>query len=252
MHELTDFVPAQNILIADSKSKTNAHPRVLISDFGLCKRLADDQSSFHNTFNTNAGTLGWRAPECMMATPPSKSESESDTSTWVLLSPTANVRITKAIDIFSAGCVSFYVMTGGQHPFGDRYSREMNILKGNHRLDKLDNLDDSPMEAKDLVRRMIAKDHKKRPDSSVVLKHPYFWSATQKLAFLQDVSDRFEIEEKEPPSPLIKQIERGANKAIGPDWYRKIDRLLLDNLGKYRKYDGSSVQDLLRALRNKV
>ncbi|KAJ3415687.1 bifunctional endoribonuclease/protein kinase ire1 [Chytridiales sp. JEL 0842] len=244
-------IKPQNILVAESKSKTNPHPRLLISDFGLCKRLAEDQSSFHNTVNSNAGTLGWRAPECMVSAPPSKSETESDASSWVLLSPTANVRVTKAVDIFSAGCVAFYVMTGGHHPFGDRYSREINILKGNHRLDKLDSLDEGPMEAKDLVRRMIAKDNKKRPEATALLMHPYFWTSTKKLAFLQDVSDRFEIEEKDPPSALIKQLERGANKAIGPDWYRKIDRMLLDNLGKYRKYDGASVRDLLRALRNK-
>jgi hypothetical protein len=36
------------------------------------------------------------------------------------------------------------------------------------------------------------------------------------------------------------------------DWYKAIDRALLDNLGKYRKYDGGSIRDLLRVMRNKV
>ncbi|KAI8853185.1 kinase-like domain-containing protein [Chytridium lagenaria] len=247
-------IKPQNILIAESRSRSDPHPRLLISDFGLCKRLSDDQSSFHNTLNTAGGTIGWRAPECLL----SKSAAEiansdatdQEGSTWVLLSPTASLRITRAIDIFSAGCVFFFVLTKGAHPFGDRFAREMNVLKGNHRLDKLDGLPDTA-EAKDLIRRMISKDHRKRPEASQCLSHPLFWTSSQKLAFLQDVSDRLEIEEKEPPSGLLKQVERGASKAIGPDWYRKVDRMVLDNLGKYRKYDGTSVQDLLRALRNK-
>ena len=45
-------------------------------------------------------------------------------------------RLTKAIDIFSLGCVFFYVMTGGGHPFGDRYMREANIITGEYDLSR--------------------------------------------------------------------------------------------------------------------
>ncbi|KAJ3106402.1 bifunctional endoribonuclease/protein kinase ire1 [Phlyctochytrium planicorne] len=249
-------IKPQNILVAESKSKLDLHPRLLISDFGLCKRLADDQSSFHNTHNTAGGTVGWRAPECLLKKSASETTSgdsgDQEGSSWVLLSGAGgSTRITKSIDIFSAGCVYYYVLTNGSHPFGDRFSREINVLKGNHRLDKLDSLPDA-VEAKDMVRRMIMKDPKKRLESKQVLSHPYFWSPSQKLAFLQDISDRLEVEEREPPSGLLKQIERGAHKAVGTDWFRKVDRVVLDNLGKFRKYDPTSVQDLLRALRNKV
>ncbi|KAJ3112759.1 bifunctional endoribonuclease/protein kinase ire1 [Phlyctochytrium bullatum] len=248
-------IKPQNILVAESRSKNDPHPRIMISDFGLCKRLSDDQSSFHNTLNTAGGTIGWRAPECLLSKPAGGGENPSgdsadDTSTWVLLSPATPVRITRAIDIFSAGCVFFYVLTGGAHPFGDRFAREMNVLKGNHRLDRLDKLPDAA-EAKDLIKRMVAKDHRKRPEARQVMAHPYFWTATKRLAFLQDVSDRLEVEEREPLSGLLKQVERGAGKAIGPDWMRKVDRVVIESLGKYRKYVGTSVQDLLRALRNK-
>lgn len=82
--------------------------------------------------------------------------------------------------------------------------------------------------------------------------HPYFWSPSKRLGFLQDASDRFEIEERDPPSPLLQRLEQGAVDIIGPDWYKRIDRIVVENLGKYRKYDGSRVRDLLRALRNKV
>ncbi|KAJ3066939.1 bifunctional endoribonuclease/protein kinase ire1, partial [Rhizoclosmatium hyalinum] len=85
-------IKPQNILIGESRGKLNSHPRILITDFGLCKRLADDQSSFHNTMHTTGGTIGWRAPECMInqagAKPGSQEDtSESDHSQWVLLAP---------------------------------------------------------------------------------------------------------------------------------------------------------------------
>nr|KAJ3419333.1 bifunctional endoribonuclease/protein kinase ire1 [Polyrhizophydium stewartii] len=207
----------QNILIGGPKNKKNRKPRVMISDFGLGKRLADDQSSFHNTVGFGGGTAGWRAPECLLALAHASQVSsgeplpDDDDADWETarggkpgaLLPTfvasaaggsralgsnGPIRITRAVDIFSIGCVFFYVLTGGGHPFGDKFSREMNVLRGNFRLDALDVLKEESVLAKDLIKRMISKDPSKR---------------------------------------------------------------ILDDLGKYRKYDGASVQDLLRALRNK-
>ena len=72
------------------------------------------------------------------------------------------------------------------------------------------------------------------------------------LAFLQDFSDRVEGEDKET-SPILKSLERKAAKVLGgTDWYARLDPGLIETLGKYRKYDGSSVQDLMRVIRNKV
>ncbi|ORY49159.1 hypothetical protein BCR33DRAFT_753224 [Rhizoclosmatium globosum] len=222
-------IKPQNILIGESRGKLNSHPRILITDFGLCKRLADDQSSFHNTMHTTGGTIGWRAPECMINQ--LEDTSESDHSQWVLLAPSQQMRITKSIDVFSAGCVYYYYLTGGVHPFGDKYTREINILRGNHRLDRLDGILDGGVEAKDLIRRMIFKDPKK--------------------SFLQEVSDRLETEERDPPSAILKQLERGAEKAVGKNWSSKLDRRILEDLRNFRQYDTKTVQDLLRVIRNK-
>jgi serine/threonine-protein kinase/endoribonuclease IRE1 len=72
------------------------------------------------------------------------------------------------------------------------------------------------------------------------------------LAFLQDFSDRVEGEDKET-SPILKALERKAAKVLGgTDWYARLDPGLIETLGKYRNYDGSSVQDLMRVIRNKV
>ena len=61
----------QNILVADLKKSTtnsvNPSARLLISDFGLCKKLDADQSSFRaTTQNAALGTSGWRAPELLL------------------------------------------------------------------------------------------------------------------------------------------------------------------------------------------
>ena len=41
------------------------------------------------------------------------------------------------MDIFSAGCVFYYVLSGGKHPFGDSLRRQSNIMSDDYKLDKL-------------------------------------------------------------------------------------------------------------------
>lgn len=91
-----------------------------------------------------------------------------------------------------------------------------------------------------------------RPDTTTCLMHPYFWDPGRRLGFLQDASDRFEIMVRDPRDPHLVLLEEGAIDVVGPDWVSRLDKIFVENLGKFRKYDGKSVQDLLRALRNKV
>jgi hypothetical protein len=58
--------------------------------------------------------------------------------------------------------------------------------------------------------------------------------------------------ERDPPESGLVALETGASEVVGADWAKRLDKLFIDNLGKFRKYNGNSVQDLLRALRNKV
>ncbi|KAF3154107.1 bifunctional endoribonuclease/protein kinase ire1 [Orbilia oligospora] len=255
-------IKPQNILVAEPKRSLRdpseiKHPKILISDFGLCKKLEADQSSFRATTAHAAGTSGWRAPELLIgesgdATISSLSEhTNGSTSDSSVLDTLTNRRATRAIDIFSLGCVFYFVLTGGGHPFGDRYLREGNIITGKFNLSGLDVLGDSGSEASDLIASMIARNPKARPDATTVLTHPFFWSAEKKLNFLLDVSDRFEKEERDPPSPLLQKLEGYAKPTFNGDWYKKLDKGLIDNLGKHRKYQGDRMLDLLRALRNK-
>ncbi|KAG0332961.1 bifunctional endoribonuclease/protein kinase ire1 [Podila humilis] len=261
-----------SIVRAASSPAQDLYPgRVLISDFGLCRKLENDQSSFHNTTvhgrgGAGGGTIGWRAPECFSgmdqdeyAISGEDSGSLSSGGGWVGVGNGKSNRMTRAIDIFSAGCVFYYVLTNGDHPFGDRYSRERNILLNRPNLDGLNSMGQEGVEAKDLIAKMISHDPAERPDAFEVMHHPYFWSANKRLMFMQDCSDRFEVEDRsmdgsstsEVQSPLLAKLEQNAKEILIKDWYKVIDRTLVENLGKYRKYDGNSVRDLLRALRNK-
>jgi len=216
-----------------------------------------------------AGTVGWRAPESLLlanlkdqyetcdTSSLTSHNSTSDSSSYFKISSNQiniddhpePLRITKAIDIFSAGCVFFYVLTNGQHPFGERYYREANIINNKYNLNSEFDIN---IEAKDLIEHMIQADYRKRPSAKAIMSHPYFWSPQQRLNFLQEASDRFEIEPRDPPSHLLQLLETNAKLVVSNDWYKVIDRALLNNLGKYSKYNGESVRDLLRALRNKV
>lgn len=83
--------------------------------------------------------------------------------------------------------------------------------------------------------------------------HPFFWNAADRLSFLCDVSDHFEFEPREPPSPALQYLESVALNVMGPeqDFLKALPKEFKDSLGKQRKYTGSRMLDLLRALRNK-
>lgn len=247
----------QNILVAMGK---DGRPRLLVSDFGLCKKLEGEQSSFRATTAHAAGTSGWRAPELLLDDDAKEGSSMVDASTEgnsgsLLVSPELmpNRRATRAIDIFSLGLVFFYVLTKGSHPFdcGDRYMREVNIRKGKFNLTNLEVLGDYAFEAKDLISSMLAPEPKQRPAARQVMAHPFFWSAKKRLNFLCDVSDHFEKEIRDPPSKALKGLEYYAHQVCGSDFLKPLGKDFVDSLGKQRKYTGTRLLDLLRALRNK-
>ena len=51
---------------------------------------------------------------------------------------------------------------------------------------------------------------------------------------------------------LLQQLEAVSTEAVGStDWTAALEPEVVANLGKYRKYSGSSLRDLLRVVRNK-
>ena len=268
-------IKPHNILVSAPKltianPSTVQPPRLLISDFGLCKKLEGDQNSFRATTAFAAGTSGWRAPELLVDDDPMLKPTSStihpatsdmtNNSEPLVVDPQTNRRATRAIDIFSLGCVFFYCLTQGSHPFDKdgKFMREANIIKGQYDLGALTVLGDYQWEARMLVSQMLSHNPRDRPDAATILTHPFFWGAEDRLEFLCHVSDAFESEKynerEDDPSEVVAYLESHAaviTKEYGGDFLRALPPSFKDTLGKQRKYKGESLLDLLRALRNK-
>ena len=206
--------------------------RAKLSDMGLSRALQPGEaSSMHGTLSSGvvagAGTLGWRAPE--------------------RLHP--NGRQGRGVDVWALGCVLFYCLSGGHHPYGDApLSRDAAVASG--RAPDLSRLAPWP-EAQDLVKQLLAHDPAARPSAGRVLTHPFWWPPDMRLAFLVDASDRVELEDREHNSKLLAALEGVPSAAMHFPWDARLHAGLLDNLGRYRRYNPFSVRDLLRVIRNK-
>lgn len=256
-------IKPQNILLAyPRRNETSAEPRLVISDFGLCKTLPENVSTIVDP-TSNAGTTGWKAPELITQPEPRNEHSNnnhsnqsqrngSDSSTSN--GPTQGVK--RAADIFSLGCLFFWVLTGGSHPFDDAEGwtaiRELNIKKNKpQNMNKLD-LGSDTEEPMQLITAMLAHNPEDRPTARQIKGHPFFWPPEKRLAFLCDVSDHFEREPRDPASDHLNILESwGPDVIPKDDFLKKLDQKFIDTLGKQRKYTGSRMLDLLRALRNK-
>ncbi|XP_003379364.1 serine/threonine-protein kinase/endoribonuclease ire-1 [Trichinella spiralis] len=206
----------QNVLIASTADNT----RALLSDFGLCRTL-HSKSWTHGS--GSVGTVGWIAPEVIRLN-----------------------LITFASDVFSLGCVYHYVLTEGEHPFGDVFYRQANIAVGRYECCPSKRL---KAEEANLVMQMIHSVPAARPKMVHVLKHPFFWPKSKQLSFFLDVSDR--VEKETAQCELVQHLEHRSSVIVNRDWRQCICPLLQADLRRFRTYRGGSVCDLLRAMRNK-
>jgi serine/threonine protein kinase len=255
-----DLKPA-NILLA-----IGTDDAVKIADVGLAKRLDAGRGSF-TAGTTAVGSVGWRPPEVLRSASlsdsangshvsnldsnrgPSQSQADGQSpAADAAAAESARMRLTRAVDVFSVGCIAFYLLTMGNHPFGELvFQRDANILAGVADLSALR----AWPEAFDLVRLAIQFEPEQRPPASALLGHPFFWNDARKLQFLIDVSDA--LFERPESRHLRYEIERGCeSNVLGPkgNWSLRIDTSVLLSL-RGRSYNGSSVVDLLRLARNK-
>jgi serine/threonine-protein kinase/endoribonuclease IRE1 len=247
--------------------------QVVLSDFGLCKTLDDGPgSAYAPTGNhTAAGTTGWKAPELLasvssttMTLDAGSSAASNPTSTSSELDGIPGQRPRrpgKSIDVFSMGCLFFYVMTQGGHPFdhGGLYARDFNIKENKSNTHDLLAFHNYTYEADDLILQMINHEPQNRPSATQVLQHPYFWSTERKLQFLCDVSDCYEREKVAQTDKVNNKVSSHEVDALEAkrefvwtgDFLRRLPPRIITEAGKQRKYTGTRMIDLLRLIRNK-
>ncbi|RAR05974.1 serine/threonine-protein kinase/endoribonuclease IRE1 precursor [Stemphylium lycopersici] len=249
-------IKPQNILVAQPMITSKDDVRLVISDFGLCKTLPDNVSTLVGTTG-NAGTVGWKAPE-LISQPKELANGSSQGFSRDSSSSTDPVAqgVKRAVDIFSLGCVFYYVLTGGCHPFDDEEGwmqiREYNIKKEKSNLDRL-LLGADSVEPHHLIQWMLRPRPESRPTALQVMNHPFFWDDQKRLDFLCDCSDHWEREPRDPPSDHLAQLEEYSQDVLDHrrNFLAKLDQGFINSLGKQRKYTGDRMLDLLRALRNK-
>ncbi|KAF8208439.1 kinase-like domain-containing protein [Mycena galopus ATCC 62051] len=139
---------------------------------------------------------------------------------------------------FCLGVFVLLQLTNGGHPFGDPFEGEANILKG--ALRGLERPGEEGEEAVDLVSSMLHAEAHERPDIITCLLHPFFWDPSERLNFLQDGSDRFELMSRHPKDPYLLALDKGSVSIVGNDWLSRVDLVFLENLGSCRRYDGRS------------
>ena len=239
-------IKPHNILISPKarSKKTGVTRKIFISDFGVSKTLSSASYSFEgaaymtndfiSTTRVAKGTEGWIAPEVLLV----KMTDDGDDKKV----------ISKQIDIFSLGCLYYYVFTNGRHPFGDSLERQTNIISNKTDLSHLSKREED-IGKLSLIQCMISADPLDRPRIQTVLHHPLFWSNAKQLQFLQDVSDRVENEERN--SEVKTRLETGSWDVVQGNWKRRLPDEVQRELDQHRKYFGSSVDHLTRAIRNK-
>ena len=231
------YVPQQKIPHRDIKpqnilwkySGVSRQVRFVISDFDL--GLCSNESSSHKSMY---GTLGWTAPE--------------------LWSSTEGER-TFAVDIFSLGCVFYYVLTMAGHPFGsitDPSTCQHNISEGSLSESFEIGMDECCSAfvmslATDVIRKMIQCKGSDRPEACAILKHPLLETV---VTFFHDMGNY--MEDSSPNLTHLKvMLEKNAATVFEGSWMEKLEKPVRKDVQGFKK-QCREICGLLRVVRNKI
>ncbi|KAF8011210.1 hypothetical protein BT93_J1732 [Corymbia citriodora subsp. variegata] len=212
---LRDLKP-QNVLITTELCAK-------LSDMGISRRLRGDTSSseYHVT---DCGRLGLQVSE--------------------QLCPAQQMY---SVDAFGLGCVLFFCVTGGRHPFKDSLKGKGNIKKKTIDLSLVEFMP----EAADMFTRLLNPNPNLRPKASEVLHHPLFWNSKTRLSFLREISDWVQPKAMGGTDPdFLEKLESIAQRVFDKEWSGKIDCEFIKHVRTFRAYEFTKVRDLLRIVRN--
>ncbi|KKZ68287.1 hypothetical protein EMCG_06043 [[Emmonsia] crescens] len=139
--------------------------RVVLTDFGCARRLEKESSRM----KTSMGTLEYTAPEVPQST-----------------SSGSGNGYTKAVDMWSLGCLTVVLLTGGS-PFADQetgqYSQNMARNCDLSTLEKEKDWQRVGLSAKDFVRKLLILDEDARMTASQAVSHKWFTNPAYKREF---------------------------------------------------------------------
>lgn len=156
-----DVKPTNILIFAKQQDKPSL---IKLADFGLSKiLLRPDNDDFSNTDCASPkGTRGWMAPEMYHLT-----------------------RYDLKVDIFALGCLFYYTLSGGKHPFGnDPIDRMYRIKRKEPKVLELDDFKDpycKDTAVLKLISTMVEMEPSNRPTVDCILNDPFFH--TLKISF---------------------------------------------------------------------
>ena len=221
----------QKILI--SQSSEGAPIQIKLSGFAISK-IAKDGKSDYSMSGPAPKSQGWKACE--------------------LLIGDQMERHTNSVDIFAMGCVIYYALTNGEHPFG---YRDENVSERRHNLpEELPNY----KYAIELIESMINDNPEKRPSAEEVLAQPFFilglWSAKETLDFIRGLSESLSssitCRRSSKQQLVIDELEKSKQHIFPGNWKEQFSPEMQRHIDSYRPYSGNTVFSLLKAIRNKV
>ena len=220
----------ENVLVNFQGKEGNTNPKVVLGDFGICRKLQEGQETH---FSIPRGADSWRALESLPNADDDDPSAESNVEVWY----------TKKSDIQVLGMLFYFVLTKGKHPFG----RQEIFIPGNISLGKSDLSDLTDDVAKDLIEWMIEHDINERPTVNQCLKHPYVRSPEANFRLVRVVGNEMEIKTKNQDSVVVKELNQIQSLS---NWSEQIDKEVYDkfNHPASRYYDNGA--ELLRFIRN--
>ena len=204
---------------------------LIISDFDL-SHLTEEESS-----HKLCGTTGWAAPEM-------RRSGES--------------RSSGKMDIFSLGCVFYFIMTK-RHQFGsisDLQECQKNIDLPEYKA-SLDGVYEHYNEqfhvgtmAEDLLNKMIRYNENERIGHLDLIKHPFILNEKGICKFFIDIGRYLRVKNDPKVTELIKKLEEKAETVFDGKWIDKVpDKCVRADLGTV---EPEKICSLLRKFRNKI